>query len=147
MINTVEKQTPTNEDHVDSKRFATVVSSIYTQSFGCYWTRRRELSHRIVFVFEIIIVIIITSCGTGCPTFLLHFQRVSQSLCLALLSHAAKVPVCKRVTHSLSFIGSGVYSLSFFIFPLDARFDSRRELTSPLADLSSWPYQIIKPAF
>ena len=45
------------------------------------------------------------------------------------------------------FIGSGIYSLSFFIFPLDARFDSRWELRSPLADLSSWPYQNIKPAF
>ena len=45
------------------------------------------------------------------------------------------------------FVGSGIYSISFFIFPLDARFDSRWELRSPLADLSSWPYQNIKPAF
>ena len=45
------------------------------------------------------------------------------------------------------FIGSGIYSLSFFISSLDARFDSRWELRSPLADLSSWTYQNIKPTF
>ena len=45
------------------------------------------------------------------------------------------------------FIGSGIYSLSFLTFPLDAWLDSRRELRSPLADLSSWPYQNMKPAF
>ena len=45
------------------------------------------------------------------------------------------------------FIGSGIYSLSFLTFPLDAWFDSRRELRSPLVDLSSWTYQNIKPAF
>ena len=45
------------------------------------------------------------------------------------------------------FIGSGIYSLSFLTFPLDARLDSRRELRSPVADLSSWTYQNIKPAF
>ena len=45
------------------------------------------------------------------------------------------------------FIGPGIYSLSFFIFPLDARIDSRWELTLPFADLSSWPYQNISQPF
>ena len=45
------------------------------------------------------------------------------------------------------FISSGIYSLSFLTFPLDARLDSRWELRSPLANLSSWTYQNIKPAF
>ena len=45
------------------------------------------------------------------------------------------------------FIGSGIYSLSFLTFPLDAQLDLRWELRSPLADLSSWTYQNIKPAF
>ena len=58
---------------------------------------------------------------------------------------------CVHVCHSLF---AFLLVLEFTPFPYslshsthDARLDSRRELRSPLADLSSWPYQNIKPAF
>ena len=40
---------------------------------------------------------------TGCPYFLFTLNRLFQSLCLALLSHATTVPVCMCVTHHLPF--------------------------------------------
>ena len=40
---------------------------------------------------------------TGRPYFLFTLNRLFQSLCLALLSHATAVPVCMCVTHHLPF--------------------------------------------
>ena len=72
---------------------------------------------------------IYTICDTrakhGSPILLIHFKLAFSKPLFSPVAPCNR-GTCVHVCHFIYlFIGSGIYSLSFFIFPLDARFDLR----------------------
>ena len=64
--------------------------------------KKINVSHSIQLLLLLLLAVTPVLC-TGRPSFLFTLNRLFQSLCLALLSHATAVPVCMCVTHHLPF--------------------------------------------
>ena len=69
----------------------------------CNFVHRMESSFVKLLLLLLLLLAVIPVLCTGRPYFLFTFNRLTQSLCLALLSHATAVPVCMCVTHHLPF--------------------------------------------
>ena len=81
---------------------ATVIAEItklnLTFNAVVFFNAEDSINHHLYWLLAVIPVL----C-TGCPYFLFTLNRLFQSLCLALFSHATAVPVRMCVTHHMPF--------------------------------------------